>query len=84
MPPGAPNATLATFSKLVEKDINAMIKTKSNRNMWNISGEEREALNELQQNIEIGIKSADKAGGAIVIQNTKDYVAEAVRQLSDT
>ena len=40
-------------------------------------------MRSLSKDSEIIIKPADK-GGAIVIQNTKDYIAEANRQLNDT
>uniref|UniRef100_A0A667X0K7 Uncharacterized protein n=1 Tax=Myripristis murdjan TaxID=586833 RepID=A0A667X0K7_9TELE len=49
----------------------------------NISILERKALSELQNNPKILIKPADK-GGAVVVQNTKDYLTEAYRQLGDS
>lgn len=82
MPPGAPNATLATFAKLVEKDIDKTISVANKKTKYNITVPERKALNELKENTDIILKSADKGGG-IVLQNTKDYVAEAMRQLTD-
>ena len=48
----------------------------------NISEGERIALRGLAKNNEITIKPAD-TGGAIVIMNTKYYIKEAERQLSD-
>ncbi|KAL2080587.1 hypothetical protein ACEWY4_024380 [Coilia grayii] len=83
MPPGVPNATLATFSKLVENDIDKMIKSTNRKIKHNIGILERKALNELKENTDIIIKSADKGGG-IVVQNTKDYVTEAMRQLNNS
>ena len=50
MPPGAPNPTLATFSKLVEKDIEEVVKCKNRQKNYNISVLERKALNELRDN----------------------------------
>lgn len=47
----------------------------------NLSREEKGALRELKRNPHITIKEADK-GGAVVILDTADYVAEADRQLS--
>ena len=48
----------------------------------NLTLDERKGLKELQANQDIVIKKEDK-GSAIVIQNTKDYIAEAQKQLSD-
>lgn len=45
--------------------------------------DELRALDELSSNPKITIKQADK-GGAIVVWDTKKYIAEANRQLSDT
>lgn len=82
MPPGSQNPTLVTFGKLVEKDINALIKSSKSNNNGNITKLERKALNELRENTDIIVKPADK-GGAIVIQNISDYVVEAHRQLNN-
>lgn len=49
----------------------------------NLSREDRDALRDLQTDMSIVIKPADK-GGAIVIQNNVDYVQECERQLSDS
>ena len=49
---------------------------------YNISREERIALNQLYKNREITIQPADK-GGAIIIQDTSDYETEIYRQLND-
>ena len=48
----------------------------------NLTEKERLGLEELCDNHDIKIKPADK-GSAIVIQNTKDYIKEAERQLVD-
>jgi len=48
----------------------------------NLTPRLREALKRLKNNTEIIIKPADK-GGSVVIQNTIDYIKEAMRQLSN-
>lgn len=48
----------------------------------NVSKEEKDALYGLSKDPHITIKQADK-GGAVVILDTQDYIAEAQRQLSD-
>ena len=49
----------------------------------NLSKAEYRAIKELSNNTEIIIKLADK-GGAVVILDKKDYLAEGYKQLSDT
>lgn len=49
----------------------------------NLTANEIRALNELANNKNITIKSADKGGG-VVIMDTENYVKEAKRQLGDT
>ena len=48
----------------------------------NLTKEEKLTLQELSNNENLVIKPADK-GGCIVIQNTKDYLHEAYKQLND-
>ena len=48
----------------------------------NISNELRQAIQELRRNKEITIREADK-GSCIVLQDTKDYIAEGYHHLSD-
>ena len=49
----------------------------------NLTHGESQALKKLSRNKNIVIKPADK-GGAVVVQNTLDYINEGLRQLSDT
>ncbi len=49
----------------------------------NMSNDEYRAINSLSQNHQIIIKKADK-GSNIVVMDTKDYIHEGLRQLSDT
>ena len=49
----------------------------------NLTPAERSSIKVLSRNKELTIKEADK-GGSIVLMNTRDYVKEAERQLSDT
>ena len=82
IPPGNIDPAIDTYSKLIHHDV-----TKLEQNIpfvrQNITHRERTALNELQQDDSIAIRPADK-GGAVVIQDFTDYLAEATRQLSDT
>ncbi len=48
----------------------------------NMSNDEYKAINSLSQNHQITIKKADK-GSNIVVMDTKDYIHEGLRQLSD-
>ena len=60
--------------------LNSKIK---NNKTNNLTKEERIGLKELTDNPEIIIKKADK-GSAVVVMNTRDYLREGYRQLSDT
>ncbi|KAM8960869.1 uncharacterized protein C5orf34 homolog [Pelodytes ibericus] len=71
---------LEVFKNIVERDIWDM-DTKCGHD--NLTRFERIALRDLQQSSDIVIRSADKGGG-VVIQNTKVYLNEANRLLSDT
>ena len=48
----------------------------------NTSRDEYKAIKDLQNNKDIVIKPADK-GGAVVVMDLKDYLAEGYKQLSD-
>ena len=77
-PPGSSH--LETFATLNEIQL-----TKSriiSPKQKNLSAEEKSAIKGLFNDKSITIKPADK-GGATVIQNTKDYITEAERQLKD-
>ncbi|KAM4048903.1 uncharacterized protein ACNLHF_019489 [Anomaloglossus baeobatrachus] len=85
MPPKTHHA-VETFIALVDRDIKDNIHehelgfypTRSNTNTL-----EKSAITSLRNNKAITIKPADK-GGAIVVQNTQDYIDEIKRQLNDT
>ena len=79
-PPSGPTA-LEAFALVNELQL-ANCKG-SNPSKQNLTREERKAISELKNNHNIVIKRADK-GGATVILNKKDYIIEAVKQLSDT
>ena len=59
----------------------SLVKTK-NPHPQNLTRGERSAMRNLSRNKDIVIKPADK-GSAVVILNTRDYIAEGDRQLND-
>ena len=72
---------LETFISLNEICLN---KTEPVNNIkQNVTRDERRSLRSLSRNRNLIFKPADK-GGALVIQDTKDYAKEAYRQLNDT
>ncbi|CAJ0954321.1 unnamed protein product [Ranitomeya imitator] len=74
------------YIDLIQRDIDTILEQHRMGNFPthnNISPLEKQALDSLKNNKSITIKPADK-GGAIVVQNTTDYSAEILRQLSDT
>ena len=78
--PPTGSANLETFISVNEMELG---KSHHPRNpKQNITTGERQAIKTLSNNKEIVIKPADK-GGAIVVQNTSDYIIEAERQLGD-
>lgn len=79
-PPPQAHKNLEAFYFLNERDLQRQ--TLMEPRVKNLSKEEKGAIRSLKQDPSITIKSADK-GGAVVILNTEDYVAEANRQLSD-
>ena len=77
------NHSLETYCRLVEKDVTQILnKKREYKTMNNLPKEQREALMELKNDVNVIVKPADK-GGAIVIQNRADYVKEITRQLGD-
>ena len=78
-PTGSP--ALETFINLNEITLGKTSDQKIKKQ--NITKAEREAIKNLSKDNSITIKPADK-GGAVVILNTSEYVAEAERQLRDT
>ncbi|XP_077125312.1 uncharacterized protein LOC143782087 [Ranitomeya variabilis] len=84
-PPRTNHATEA-YIDLIQRDINTILEQHRLGGLpthSNISPVEKQAIESLRSNKKITIKPADK-GGAIVVQNTADYSAEILRQLSDT
>jgi hypothetical protein len=82
-PPGRDKA-LDSFCHIIQHRTDAYTNLSSLKS--NLTLKLKKALTELKtlvDNRQIRISSADK-GGAIVVQNTDDYIAEAVRQLSNT
>ncbi|OCT99728.1 hypothetical protein XELAEV_18005509mg [Xenopus laevis] len=71
------------FQDLVEQDLKKLNTKVPLCKKWNISLEERKALESLKAATDITIRQADK-GGSVVVLNTTDYIAEAKRQLNDT
>ena len=77
--------TVKTFLEAVEKDLNNSTSYPINSiaQKQNLSKAERTSLQKLRNRDDIIITKADK-GGAIVILDVEDYIAEAERQLNDT
>ena len=74
------SANLETFISTNEMDLGKC--TSFRAKSMNITNKEQLAFKKLSRDKEITIKPADK-GGAIVIQNTVDYIKEADRQFGD-
>ena len=64
------------------KSVNESIHKNNKKTAVNLSKEESIALTNLMKRDDIIICNADK-GGAVVILDVKDYIDEAMRQLSD-
>ena len=80
-PPSGKSAALDTFINVITTEV--LKYKKKERHDPNLTEKESQALLNLSRNQNIVIKPADKRG-AIVIMNTKDYIKEGLRQLSDT
>ena len=76
------NATLNTFEKKVNYEVEKLFSQRRNRHRQNLSKAEQGALKELSVNENIVIKRADK-GGAVVVWGFDQYTKEAYRQLGD-
>ena len=74
--------TVKTFIEAINNDIEKLPDRESKKK-YNLTKSERLALDQLQQRTDIIITNADK-GGAVVIQDTDEYIKEANRQLNDT
>ena len=77
---------LDAFCHLIEHRVGAYTHNKLKRPRDNLTTKQRKALAELKQLVKsrrIRISTADK-GGATVVQDTEDYIAEAKQQLSNT
>ena len=76
--------TVKTFIQKVRNDLSSHVSTNSpERPKPNLSPGEIEAMKDLSTRDDIIISKADK-GGAVVIQDLDDYLAEANRQLENT
>ena len=76
-PPGPPN-----LEHIISNEIGLLYKQVLPTHKSNITSLERKCISGLTNYTSIVVKKSDK-GGAIVLQNRKDYIAEEVRQLSD-
>ena len=74
--------TVGTFMEAFRNDLNTNNKS-TNKQLDNLTKEERNSLNTFINRDDIIILKADK-GGAVGIMNTKDYIEEANRQLNNT
>ena len=79
-PPKSKNDNLESFINYVRSDIKSCI---TNTRNYNLSKSESIALKALKDQEDIVIKPADK-GGAVVVMDKTDYIAEGNRQLSNS
>ena len=86
-PPRGRDQTLDTYCDTIRTQLdNFSVDNSGHKCKDNMTQEQRKALKELKskvQNREIRISKADK-GGAVVVQNTDDYVQEGLRQLNNS
>ena len=74
--------SIKTYMQTVKNDLDNPSGNDQQKRKPNITPGEKEALARLRDRDDIIISKADK-GGAVVIQNTDDYIKEANRQLQD-
>ena len=79
--PNKTHHTIKTFIEAFQNEIENLPKNNTQRK-YNLTKDEREALEKFQQRDDIIITNADQ-GGAIVIQDVEKYIEEANRQLHD-
>lgn len=72
-----------TYSKLVEKDVDDLLKKDNGPRYFNMTNAESRALKDLQNNPDITIRSADK-GGAIVVLDTEYYNRKMTEHLNSS
>jgi len=77
------DTNLETYITAVRNDILTKISTSRKHTTPNLTKSEKDTLKHLKEQKDIIIKPADK-GGAIVIMDKSQYIAEANRQLEDT
>ena len=75
--------SIETFIEAVNKDAESVITGKPKNAKSNVYKGERGALNKLSERTDVLTTNTDK-GGAVVMQETKDYIIEANRQLNVT
>lgn len=81
--PVTANATLSTFTKKVDFEVDKMYQQRKNRpKYYNLTKQERGALEQMMKNDDLIIKRADK-GGAVVVWGKDKYIKEVNRQLND-
>ncbi|CAN7951906.1 unnamed protein product [Ixodes pacificus] len=74
---------LDMYIEAVQRDVLKAYRERNPRSRHNLTLAEKNGLRSLSARKEITIKPADK-GGAIVVLNTTDYIAEGNRQLGNT